>query len=409
MLRKNDHAVERMIGSIREYGLKIPVLVTGGGEVIDGHLRLKAAKAMQLETVPVIRCDDWTAEQVRGFRLLANRSATWAEWDLESVAKEIAELNLGGFDLALTGFEGPEIDKLLFGDTNESEPELLTVPEEPISQPGDCWRLGAHRVLCGDSTDSAQVRRLLGGNVPVLMVTDPPYGVEYDPQWREQAGLGAQRQVGRVANDDRVDWSAAFEHFPGDVAYVWHAGLFAGEVAASLQGCGFAIRSQIVWAKQHFAMSRGHYHWRHEPCWYAVRQGRSGRWCGGRTESTVWEVANLNPFGGETGTDAVTGHGTQKPVELMRRPIVNHTVRGEAVYDPFLGSGTTLIAAEETGRVCLGTELDPRYVDVIVQRWEKRTGNQALLAEDGQTFGQIRGERRAKTEKAEEVLIDATA
>ena len=154
------------------------------------------------------------------------------------------------------------------------------------------------------------------------MVTDPPYGVDYDPLWREEAGLGKQRQTGTVANDNRVDWAEAYNLFPGDVAYVWHAGVHAAEVARSLTTADFEIRSQIIWAKQHFAMSRGHYHWQHEPCWYAVRTGRSGNWAGSRKETTLWEIANLNPFGGdENEGDAATGHSTQKPTELMRRPI----------------------------------------------------------------------------------------
>ena len=393
-LRKNDPAVDRMVASIGEYGFKIPILVSSDGEIIDGDLRLKAARKLGFVEVPVIVCDDWTPEQVRGFRLLANRSASWAEWDLQAVAQELAELQTLQFDLDQTGFDAKEIAELLAPRADEQT--LDSVPEKPplpVSVPGDVWRCGPHRVMCGDSTEATAVDRLLGANVPLLMVTDPPYGVNYDPLWREEAGLGTQRQTGTVENDDQVDWSEAFALFPGDVAYVWHAGLYAAEVAASLQRCEFAIRSQIIWTKQHFALSRGHYHWQHEPCWYAVRVGKSGLWCGDRKQSTVWEVSNLNAFGGETATDTVTGHGTQKPVELMRRPLLNHTERGGLVYDPFLGSGSTLIAAEDTGRICYGLELSPAYVDVIVQRWQKLTGRKAVLDNDGRTFDEIERER----------------
>jgi DNA modification methylase len=227
------------------------------------------------------------------------------------------------------------------------------------------------------------------------MVTDPPYGVEYDPQWRERAGLGRQRQVGAVTNDHQADWSAAYKLFTGDIAYVWHAGVHAAEVAESLAAAEFQIRSQIVWAKQHFALSRGNYHWQHEPCWYGVRKGRSSRWRGDRTQSTVWQIANLNSFGGNR-DEPVTGHGTQKPVELMRRPILNHTERGDWVYDPFLGSGTTLIAVEQTERVCLGLEIDPRYVDVTVSRWQQFSRKTARLAETDQTFAQVRDARQGE-------------
>src|SRR5882724_2118903 len=253
----------------------------------------------------------------------------------------------------------------------------------------------AARIACSAAMPRVQRmwRASLGDAKPFLMVTDPPYGVEYDPQWRERAGLGRQRQVGAVANDHQADWSAAYKLFTGDVAYVWHAGVHAAEVADSLAAAEFQIRSQIVWAKQHFALSRGNYHWGHEPCWYCVRTGHSSRWRGDRTQSTVWQIANLNSFGGNR-DETATGHGTQKPVELMRRPILNHTERGGRVYDPFLGSGTTVIAAEQTERTCYGLEIDPRYVDVIVRRWEEFSGNRASLAGTDGTVEQVRAARQ---------------
>jgi DNA modification methylase len=195
-----------------------------------------------------------------------------------------------------------------------------------------------------------------------------------------------------VRNDDQTDWSAAYQLFAGDVVYVWHAGVHAVEVAQGLVAAQFEIRSQIIWVKQHFALSRGHYHWQHEPCWVCVRNGGKAHWQGDRTQSTVWQVANLNSFGGNR-LETATGHGTQKPVELMRRPILNHTQHGDSVYDPFLGSGTTLIAAEQTERICCGMDIDARYVDVAVQRWEKFSGRQAQLSGSGETFQQLRAAR----------------
>ncbi len=280
------------------------------------------------------------------------------------------------------------------------EDEVPDLPAAPVTRPGDLWLLGRrkkHMVLCGDATASEATARLLAGQrPPVLMVTDPPYGVDLDPQWREEAGLNARtRQGGKVANDDRVDWSEAWALFPGAVAYVWHAGIHAAAVALGLQACAFEIRSQIIWVRQHFAISRGAYHWRHEPCWYAVRKGETGHWRGDRTQTTVWEVANLNPFGGEGAAEnEATGHGTQKPVEIMRRPILNHTRPGEACYDPFLGRGSTLIAAESTGRICYGMDIDPKYVDVAVLRWQRFSGQQAVLDDDGRTFEEIARARR---------------
>jgi DNA modification methylase len=233
----------------------------------------------------------------------------------------------------------------------------------------------------------------------VTAVLQISYGVRYNPNWREDAGLGRQRQTGTVPNDDRVDWLAAYQLFPGDVAYVWHAGVHACEVAAGLEAAGFEIRSQIIWVKQHFALSRGDYHWQHEPCWYAVRSGKSSNWSGDRTQSTIWEVANMNPIGGSN-DEVATGHSTQKPIELMRRPILNHTVRGDMVYDPFLGSGTTLIAAAATDRVCYGLDIEPRYIDLVVRRWQKFTGEAAILASASRTFDEITSERMPAKEEA---------
>lgn len=396
--RKNDHAVDRMVASINEFGFKIPILARSSGEVVDGDLRLKAAKKLGMTDVPVILCDDWTDAQVKAFRLLVNRSTDWAKWDLELVALEIEELKAVDFDLSLTGFDPAEIDDFLSGRAQDGADDLAPEPPgEPVSRLGDLWICGRHRVLCGDATSAESVSRLCGDVTPILMVTDPPYGVEYDPNWRERAGLGHQRQTGMVANDDKVDWLAAYKLFPGDVAYVWHAGVHASEVAAGLETAGFRIRAQIIWAKQHFALSRGDYHWQHEPCWYAVREGESSHWSGDRTQSTLWQVSNLNPIGGSS-SEPITGHGTQKPVELMRRPIVNNTMQGELVYDPFLGSGTTLIAAEMTDRTCCGLDIDPRYVDVIVMRWQELTGARAILDGDGRTLEEVRAERLTVTE-----------
>jgi DNA modification methylase len=396
--RKNDQAVERMVASINTFGFKIPILARSNGEVVDGHLRLKAALKLGIPELPVILCDEWTEAQVKAFRLLVNQSANWAEWDSELVALELGELQAIDFDLALTGFDTAEIDDFLFRAKDEEPGDAApSPPAEPVTQPGDLWVCGAHRVLCGDATAADAVMRLFANAAPALMVTDPPYGVEYDPSWRERAGLGHVRQTGAVPNDHQVDWVAAYRLFTGDVAYVWHAGVHATEVARGLEACSFRIRSQIIWAKQHFALSRGDYHWHHEPCWYAVREGKSSRWCGDRSQSTLWQIPNLSPMGG-SGEEA-TGHGTQKPLELMRRPILNNSVHGDVVYDPFLGSGTTLIAAEKTDRTCYGLDIDPRYVDVIVRRWQQVTGKQAVLEGDGRIFDQIADARQPVAEE----------
>jgi DNA modification methylase len=246
--------------------------------------------------------------------------------------------------------------------------------------------LGDHRVRCGDSTSSADVAQVLAGSEPHLMVADPPYGVSYEPSWRARRNLSTGKLAqGKVLNDDRADWRDAYARFPGDVAYVWHGALHGDVVAADLAACGLQLRAQIVWAKQHFTLSRGDYHWKHEACWYAVREGKPSHWQGDRTQTTVWEIPNNNPFGNQQ-REQTWGHGTQKPVECMRRPIDNNSRPGQAIYDPFLGSGTSLMAAEMTGRVCYGLELNPAYVDVVVRRWQVFTGRAARHQASGQSF-----------------------
>lgn len=268
------------------------------------------------------------------------------------------------------------------GTTGRTDPDLVVEPRSTSIARGDLFRLGAHHLLCGDATNPKDVRRLLGDTMPPVMATDPPWGVNYDGGWRVDVDGGGKHALDRVTNDDRVDWTDAFRLFTGDVAYVWHAGIHAGEVGATMRATGLVVRAQIVWAKQHFAMSRGDYHHKHEPCWYAVREGRSSRWQGDRTQTTVWAVANLNPFGGNaTGENASTSHSTQKPVALFEPPVLNHTEPGEALYDPFAGSGTALIAAEKLGRVCYAMEITPLCVQSIIDRWEAFTGQQAVKVE----------------------------
>jgi len=410
--RKNDAAVDRMCASIREFGFKIPCLVRSDGEVVDGELRLKAARKLCLTKVPVILCDEWTPAQVKAFRLLVNRSATWADWDEELLALEFQELNAADFDLSLTGFDPGEIDDLLLlPDDDEKADAAPALPHNPVSRPGDLWLCGPpphqHRILCADATNPDAVVHLLGNREPILMITDPPYGIELDSEWRDRAGLNGcgpaeasymkHRTVGHtettISGDTRADWSGAFELVPSLlIAYVWHASVFTCEVLTGLLRIGFLYPQQIIWNKGRTVLTRTHYWYQHEPCWY-VRK-KNAPWFGKAGEnSTVWDA--LSPKFIMGGSDEEKfDHPTQKPVELMRRPILNHTKRKELVYDPFLGSGTTLAAAELTGRVCLGIELDPKFVDVAVTRWRTLTGKQATLEGDGRTFAEVARKRR---------------
>jgi DNA modification methylase len=322
-----------------------------------------------------------------------NQLALNAGWDEEQLRIELAVLQDEHFNLGLIGFEDEELARLL-ADVNASE--ALTdedvvplTPQTPVTAAGDLYLLGPHRLLCGDATQQQAVTRVLADLRPMLMVTDPPYGVGYDPEWRKLAGVNNSNRMGKVSNDHRSDWREAWDLFPGDVVYVWHGALHASIVAESLEACGFRIRNQIIWAKASFVFGRGDYHWQHEPCWYAVRG--NGHWNGDRTQSTLWQIENRNQ-------DAETIHSTQKPVECMRRPITNNSKPGQAIYDPFAGSGTTIIACEKESRIALAIELDAAYVDVAIIRWQNFTGKQAVLEGDGRTFDQIALERRQATE-----------
>ena len=382
----SDKAVDKVAASIKEFGFRQPIVVDEKGIIIAGHTRLLAAQRLGLKKVPIHVAEGLSEVQARAYRLADNRTGEEASWDAGLLTFEFAQLD--GIDLELTGFDPAELSALVpptEGDTGEDEaPEL---PDTPVTQLGDVWACGGHRLLCGDATSADDVGRLLNGAKPNLMVTDPPYGVEYDPAWRTKALRdGAKRAEGAVLNDDAADWREAWERFSGDVAYVWHAGNKAHLVAVSLLATGLEIRAQIIWAKHRMVIGRGHYHQHHEPCFYAVRKGGNGHWCGGRKQTTIWSVEHAA---------SETGHSTQKPVEVMRRPIENHTRKGDAVYDPFVGSGTTIIAAETIGRICYAIDIDPIYVDVAVQRWQAFSGKDATLEDGGRTFDQIGAMRKA--------------
>jgi DNA modification methylase len=417
--RKNDQAVDRMCASIREFGFKIPCLVRSNGEIVDGHLRLKAARKLGITEVPVILCDEWTPAQVKAFRLLVNRSVTWADWDPKLLALELQEIQGMDFDLALTGFDVPEIDDLLGTLGVDGDDFVPPVPEVATTRAGDLWLLGKHRVLCGDATSPESVERLLDGGKPTLLVTDPPYGIELNSEWRDRAGLNGcgpaepsylKRTEGHrntsISSDTRADWSDAFALVPSlEVAYVWYASKFTREVLDGLVRIGFLHHQQIIWNKGRAVLTRTHYWFQHEPCWY-VRK-KNAPWYGIPGEnSTVWDSPSPKFIMGGSEEDKFD-HPTQKPAELVRRPIVNHTRRGGLVYDPFLGSGTTLVAAEQTGRICYGVELDPKYVDVIIERWQKLTGREAMLDGESATFQEVKSQRHAET--AARVQEDATA
>lgn len=404
--KHSDAAVARLVSIIEEMGWTGPILVDEDG-IVAGHKRRLAALAIYAKggtirlpggqmlptgMVPVIDVTGWTEAQRRAYVIADNQTTPESEWDGDLLRLELSWLSeQDGFDMGLTGFDGAALTKLLISSGLEgaTDPDAIPdVPAVPISIAGDIWALGDHRIICGDSTGRATVAALLDGAKPHLMVTDPPYGVEYDPEWRARAGVNKNtKKLGKVLNDDRADWRDAWALFPGDVAYVWHASMFTREVLNSLEACGFHHRSMIIWVKDRFTLGRGDYHWQHEPCWYVVRKGKPGRYLGGRSQSTAWQIPARD--------DSGVGHGTQKPVECMKRPIENNSEPGDAIYEPFSGSGTTIIAAEMTKRRCFAVELDPAYVDVAVKRWQDFTGKKAVLASTGKTFAEVESGRKA--------------
>lgn len=368
-----EKQIDMLAEVIKSSGFTQPILIDDANEVVAGHGRLLAATKLAMDVVPCVRLSGVSKAAVRALRLSDNKLAEMAKWDNLKLKLEMEALKLADFDLRLTGFDGRDLRKLIGG--NDAEDDVPPLPAEVITRPGDVWKLGAHRLICGSSTDAATVEKLLDGAKPHLMVTDPPYGVEYDPKWRSAKGVGLNKRetaaIGEVLNDDNADWTPAWQLFPGDVAYVWHAGLHAHTVANSLIAAGFQLRSQIMWNKSSAAIGRSDYHWKHEPCFYAVRKGKPGHWAADRKQTTVWDIAKPSK--------SESGHSTQKPVDCMRLPILNNSEPGDAVYEPFSGSGTTLIACESEGRICYAIELNPAYVDVAVKRWENLTKKKAIL------------------------------
>jgi DNA modification methylase len=374
-----EKATDKLAKLIKKFGFRQPLVCDENDEILVGHARRAGARKAGLTEIPVHVADDLSEADKRAYRLADNRVSEETGWNEEMLALELGVLDEMDFDLDFTGFDSAELTKLLASDEDvERAEETPEVPVNAVSVLGDVWVLGNHRLGCGDSTDAAFVEKVLAGVKPHLMVTDPPYGVEYDASKARAPTAGSAK--GKVLNDDRADWSEAWALFPGSVAYVWHAMRFAGTVFDSLEKCGFEIRAEIVWAKSQLVMSRGHYHPQHESCWYAVREGAS--WSGDRTQTTLWKI--------DKPQKSETGHSTQKPIECMKRPIENNSSMGQAVYEPFSGSFTTGMACELTGRHCYAIELSPNYVDVGIQRWQNFTGQKAIHEETGKTFEELK-------------------
>jgi DNA modification methylase len=379
----SDAQIARIAKSLETFG-QVRSIVVRNNTILAGHGVVLAARSLGWETIRADVQDQLTEAQALAYVVADNELARQSDPDQAQLAAILEELQAREPVLVeAAGYSAQELEQLL---RLVNPPTVVDAPAqidraEELRQKwgvnsGDLWALGDHRLICGDCTDAAVVARLLQGEVPALMVTDPPYGVGYDPAWRNEAAAAghlayAARRVGEVENDDRVDWSDAWRLFPGDVAYTWSPpGDHVILTGSALQASGFQIRNQIMWRKSNFPISRGHYTYQHEPCWYAVKKGRTAHWIGDFNASTVWEI-NLDK-------NVEGGHSTQKPLECMARPIRNH--EGD-VYEPFLGSGTTLIAAENLQRRCFAIEINAGYVAVALERWATVTGKTPELVE----------------------------
>ena len=400
-----DSQVAKIAASIAEFGFTNPILVDGGNTIIAGHGRLMAARQPGLAVVPVIVLDHLTDAQRRAYILADNRLALDAGWDEALLAAELAALDTEGFDLELTGFSDEELSDLLPDDDEDSdsagtgeEDAVPDVPARPVTVLGDVWVLGNHRLMCGDSTSIDAVERLMAGAKADMVFTDPPYGMSYD-------GGRSKKNFGMIKNDDAQGESLITlvqgalscarlnckEEAASYVCFPWRT---YAEFEAAMLASGMHINACIVWDKKSIGLGHQDYRPQHEFIFYS----KGGQFYGDRSQSDVWYMSR-----GNTGAYV---HPTQKPVELVERAITNSSKKGDAVIDCFGGSGSTLIACEKTGRHARLMELDQKYCDVIVRRWQEFTGKQAMLESTGNTFDHVSEQRQTANDNG---MLDATA
>jgi DNA modification methylase len=383
-------AVNKVAASIREFGFRQPIVVDHKGVIIVGHVRLLAAQQLELTNVPVHVATELTVAQVNAYRLADNRTNEEATWDMEALALELASLKLDEFDLDLTGFNLDEIDELLAEKTEglTDDDAAPALPEFAFTEPGDLWILGNHRLLCGDSTSIHQVERLMAGEKADLVFTDPPYNVDYEGYTEEKLKIQGDKMTPEQFQEflESVFSSYIWALKPGGSMYVCHPSSWQREFQGALELSDFEVRCQIIWAKNTFAWGFGRYKFQHEPIFYCHRRGQSDPWYGDKSQSTLWQ---------EKKPAANRLHPTMKPVELIERALANSSKSGDLVLDLFGGSGSTMIACEKMGRSSRLLELDPKYCDVIVNRWQDFTGKIAHL-EDGRTFRELETRRQTR-------------
>ena len=367
MRTHSEANIRAIMASLQRWGQQKPIVIDAGKVVRCGNGTLEAARRLKWTEIECIT-SDLSGAELAAFAIADNRTAELAGWS-EEIGPYLKGLQVELPDL-------PVID--LGFDRLADLPSTTIATEEPGADDeapmdkgdelqakwkvarNDLWQIGKHLLLCGDSTSEADVKRLLDGRVPNLMVTDPPYGVEYDPEWRDEAlgGVEGGRATRKVEADDRADWSDAWKWFPGAIVYVWSGAKHYATVLKSLGDTGFELRSEIIWAKTKTPIGRGHYHYAHESCIYAIRAGKTASWRGGFDQTTLWTI--------QSPQKSESGHSTQKPLECMFRPIRNHD--SEFCYDPFCGSGTTIAAADQLGRTCLAMDIDPVAVAISLER-----------------------------------------
>ena len=364
--------VQHIANSIKQFGWQQPIVVDSENVVIIGHGRLLAAKQLMLDTVPVVRATELTEDQVNALRLADNKTNE-SEWDFGKLEEELAALDIAGIDMRDFGFEVGED----FEDHSQDvvEDEVPEIADEAVSKQGQIYQLGRHRLMCGDSTIVENVKMLLGGKEADLLVTDPPYNVDYE---------GGTSEKLKIQNDHQKDDD--FREFlknafvaadsvmkPGAAFYIWHADSEGYNFRTACKEAGWQVRQCLIWNKNSLVMGRQDYQWKHEPCLYGWKEGASHTWNSDRKQTTVidWEKPKVNDI-----------HPTMKPVGLFEYLISNSSRKGDLVLDTFGGSGTSIMACEQDGRSCCTMELDPRYVDAIIRRWENFTGGKAVLIHD---------------------------
>lgn len=365
--RKNDDAVKYVAESIKEFGFKVPIVIDKNNVIVAGHTGYKAAKKLKMSEVPCIIADDLTDEQIKAFRLADNKVAEKAEWDFDLLNAELDDII--DLDMELFGFEDALQDYAEEAVEDEFEVEL---PPEPKSKLGDIYQLGNNRLMCGDSTVLKDVEKLMGGEQADMLLTDPPYNVNYEGKTKDKLKI----KNDQMGNDNfRQFLTDAFSNAdmvmkPGAVFYIWHADSEGYNFRGACFDAGWTVRQCLIWNKNSMVMGRQDYQWKHEPCLYGWKEGAGHLWASDRKQTTV-----IN-FDKPTRNDM---HPTMKPIPLFDYQIKNNTKGGDVVLDLFGGSGTTIMACEQNGRRGYSMEYDPRYVDVIVDRWEKFTGAKAVL------------------------------